>query len=130
MPRLFSYKDFESGSNKVRQFADKHAPVIICDREAARDCPFKVKVRIGTSVKHPNAPDHHYEYIQLWSLETLMGEVRLQRSSYGDDPLFIETEFSIIPKVSLRLKALAYCNRHGLWESEEVFVKVNESPNK
>ncbi len=126
MPRLFTYKDFDSGSDKVKQYADKHTPVIICEKEAERNKPFNVKVRIGTKVKHPNAPDHHYEYIQLWNLETLAGEIRLQRSSYGDDPLFIETEFTLIPKVSLRLEAIAYCNRHGLWISEEVFVKVKD----
>lgn len=126
MPRLFSYKDFESGSSKVKQYADKHTPIVICEDEAVRGEPFKVKVRIGTNVKHPNAPDHHYEYIQLWNLETLAGEIKLQRASYGDDPVFIETEFIIIPKVSLRLVALAYCNRHGLWRSEEVYVKIKD----
>ncbi|MDO9680017.1 MAG: desulfoferrodoxin family protein [Bacteroidales bacterium] len=124
MPRLFSYVDFAGGSDKVRNYADKHSPVIICNSEAERNTPFKVKVRIGTNVKHPNAPDHHYEYIQLWNLETLVGEVKLQRSSYGDNPVHIEADFTIIPKVSLRLTAVAYCNKHGLWRSEEVFVKV------
>ena len=124
MPRLFSYVDFAGGSDKVRNYADKHSPVIICNSEAERNTPFKVKVRIGTNAKHPNAPDHHYEYIQLWNLETLVGEVKLQRSSYGDNPVHIEADFTIIPKVSLRLTALAYCNKHGLWRSEEVFVKV------
>ncbi|HCT94222.1 MAG: hypothetical protein A2X19_08790 [Bacteroidetes bacterium GWE2_39_28] len=124
MPRLFSYVDFAGGSDKVRNYADKHSPVIICNSEAERNTPFKVKVRIGTNAKHPNAPDHHYEYIQLWNLETLVGEVKLQRSSYGDNPVHIEADFTIIPKVSLRLTAVAYCNKHGLWRSEEVFVKV------
>ncbi len=124
MPRLFSFDDFASGSEKVRSYADKHSPVIICESEAERNKPFRVKVKIGRSVKHPNAKDHHYEYIQLWNLETLIGEVKLQRASYGDDPVHIEADFTFIPKVSLRLTALAYCNKHGLWRSEEVFVKV------
>lgn len=128
MPRLFSYSQFASGSDKVKAYADKHSPVIICDNQALRDKPFKVKVRIGRSVKHPNLPDHHYEYIQLWNLETLISEVRLQRASYGDQPVQIETEFTFIPKVSMRLTAMAYCNKHGLWISEEVVVRVTEEP--
>jgi len=124
MPRLFSFDDFANGSEKVRSYADKHSPVIICESEAERNKPFRVKVKIGKSIKHPNAKDHHYEYIQLWNLETLIGEVKLQRASFGDDPVHIEADFTFIPKVSLRLTALAYCNKHGLWRSEEVFVKV------
>jgi len=124
MPRLFTYNEFENGSEKVRQYADKHSPVIICESTAERNKPFRVKVKIGKSVKHPNAPDHHYEYIQLWNLETLVGEIKLQRSSFGDLPVHIEAEFTIIPKTSLRLTALAYCNKHGLWQSEELFVPV------
>lgn len=126
MPRLFTYNEFENGSDKVRQYADKHSPVIICESTAERNKPFRVKVKIGKSVKHPNAPDHHYEYIQLWNLETLVGEIKLQRSSFGDLPVHIEAEFTIIPKTSLRLTALAYCNKHGLWQSEELFVPVTE----
>ncbi len=126
MPRLFTYNEFENGSEKVRQYADKHSPVIICESTAERNKPFRVKVKIGKSVKHPNAPDHHYEYIQLWNLETLVGEIKLQRSSFGDLPVHIEAEFTIIPKTSLRLTALAYCNKHGLWQSEVLFVPVTE----
>lgn len=126
MPRLFSSADFKSECIKVKQYADKHTPVVICDDNALRGKPFKVKVKIGTSVKHPNALDHHYQYIQLWNLETLVGEIKLQRASYGDGPIFIEVDFTIIPKVSMRLLALAYCNQHGLWRSEEVFVKVKD----
>jgi len=126
MPRLFSYKDFEQGTDKVRLYADKHSPVIICESEATRNKPFNVKVRIGRTIKHPNAPDHHYEYIQLWNLETLVGEIKLQRASYGDLPVQIEAGFTFIPKVSLRLTALAYCNKHGLWQSEEVYVTIKD----
>ena len=100
MPRLFTYNEFKNGSEKVRQYADKHSPVIICESTAERNKPFRVKVKIGKSVKHPNAPDHHYEYIQLWNLETLVGEIKLQRSSFGDLPVHIEAEFTIIPKTS------------------------------
>ena len=126
MPRLFSYDQFASGSEKVKTYADKHSPVIICDPEAKRNMPFTVKVRIGRTVKHPNTPEHHYEYIQLWNLETLISEIRLQRSSYGDQPVQIEVDFTFIPRVTMHLTAMAYCNKHGLWKSEAVTVRVKE----
>jgi len=124
MPRLFSYDHFAGGSESVRAFANKHSPVIICDTETQRNKPFNVKVRIGKTVKHPNSPEHHYQYIQLWNLETLIATIKLERASFGDLPIHIEANFTFVPKVSLRLRALAYCNKHGLWQSEEVFVKV------
>ena len=126
MPRIFSYNEFITGSTEVIKYADKHSPVIICNTEAQRNKPFKVKVKIGNNVKHPNTTEHHFEYVQLWSLETLLGETRLVQSSFGNDPVHIECEFIIFPKVSLRLTALAYCNKHGLWCSEEIFVQVND----
>jgi superoxide reductase len=126
MPRLFTYNNFATGSDKVRLYADKHSPVIICESEtvAVKNKPFKVRVKIGKTIKHPNTPEHHFEYVQLWNLETLVGEVRLQRASYGDQPIQIETDFTFIPKISLRLTAVAYCNKHGLWQSEEVFIPI------
>ncbi len=126
MPRIFSYNEFLTGSNEVRKYADKHSPVIICDTEAFRNKPFKVKVKIGDCVKHPNTVEHHFEYVQLWNLETLVGEARLVQSAYGNDPVHIECEFTILPKVSLRLTAIAYCNKHGMWRSEESFVQVKD----
>jgi len=126
MPRLFSYKDFEQGSDNVRNYADKHSPVIICEAEAIRNKSLTVKVRIGKTVKHPNTPEHHFEYVQLWNLETLLGEVKLQRASYGDMPVQIETDFTFIPKISLRLTAIAYCNKHGLWQSDEIFIQIKD----
>lgn len=128
MPRLFSYNNFATCSDKVRIYADKHSPVVICDSEvvAIRNKTFKVKVKIGKTIKHPNTPEHHFEYVQLWNLETLVGEVKLQRASYGDQPIQIETDFTFIPKISLRLTAVAYCNKHGLWQSEEVFIPIKD----
>lgn len=126
MPRIFSYNEFLTGSNEVIKYADKHSPVIICNSAAQRNKPFKVGVRIGSNVKHPNTIEHHFEYVQLWSLETLLGEFKLVQGSFGSDPIHIECEFIVLPKVSLRLTALAYCNKHGLWRSEETFVQVND----
>lgn len=124
MPRQFSYNDFANSSQTVQDFANKHSPVIICDTKAKRNEPFTVKVKIGKTIKHPNSPEHHYQYIQLWNLETLIATINLERASFGDQPIHVEANFTFTPKVSLRLKALAYCNQHGLWQSEEVFVKV------
>ncbi len=126
MPRLFTYSDFAHGSDIVRAYADKHTPVVVCATEVRRDEPFTATVRIGTQAKHPNTEVHHFVYIQLWNLETLIGEATLNSSVLGSEPLQIEVPFEVVPTVSMRLTALVYCNKHGLWRSEEVFVKVTD----
>lgn len=127
MPRMFSYSEFKGGNDDVKIYADKHSPVITCEPDALRDTKFKVNVRIGKTIAHPNKVDHHFEYIQLWDLETLLAEAHFSGTTFGSSPIMIEVDFYVVPSVSMRLKALAYCNKHGLWESEEVFVKVADS---
>ncbi len=126
MPRLFTYSDFAEGSEVVRTYADKHTPVVLCNTQARRDEMLPVKVRIGLQAKHPNTSVHHFVYVQLWDLETLVGQAELDTARLGETPLQIEVDFEVQPAVSMRLTALAYCNKHGLWRSEEVFVKVTD----
>ncbi|MDR0659984.1 MAG: hypothetical protein LBG19_04110 [Prevotellaceae bacterium] len=127
MPRIFSYNEFKDGIDEVKTYADKHSPVITCDDIAVRDSKFKVNVRIGKTIAHPNKADHRFEYVQLWDLETLLAEARFSAITFGRSPVMVEVDFYVVPLVSMRLKALAYCNKHGVWESEEVFVKVIDS---
>ncbi len=124
MPRIFCYNEFKDGNDEVKAYADKHSPVITCSPSAIRDAKLKVNVRIGRTVAHPNKTDHHFVYIQLWDLETLLAEAHFTSTTFGCSPVMVEVDFYVVPAVSMRLKALAYCNKHGLWESEEVFVKV------
>ena len=126
MPRIFTYSDFADKNALVKTYADKHTPVVLCNDTAVRDELFSVKVRIGTDAKHPNIFVHHFEYIQLWNLETLVGEVRLEQNNYTKEPIQIEVDFYLKPTLSMRLMALAYCNKHGLWRSEERFVKIKD----
>jgi len=127
MPRIFTYNNFKNGSQKMQNYADKHTPVVLCAPVAKRGDFFDITVRIGTKERHPNTPDHHFCTIQLWDLETMIGEVRLDHRALGVDPLHIAVRFTVIPQRSLRLTALAYCNKHGLWQSEEVFVHAPEA---
>ena len=127
MPRIFSYREFKDGNNEVKVYADKHSPIITCDSSAVRGVKIKVNVRIGITVAHPNEVDHRFEYVQLWDLETLLVEAHFSSTTFGDSPTMVEVDFYVVPSISMRLKVLAYCNKHGLWESEEVFVKVTDS---
>jgi superoxide reductase len=40
----------------------------------------------------------------------------------------VEIDFYIVPmKNKLKLQAMAYCTKHGLWESDPVEVEVKEA---
>lgn len=130
MPRIFSYSQLVSDNNEVNEYADKHSPVVTCAPSVAHGSMLKVNVRIGRTIAHPYAADHRFTYVQLWDLETLLAEAHFTLATYSSSPIMPEVDFYVRPKVSLRLKALAYCNKHGLWESEEVFVKVNDIPTE
>ena len=126
MPHIFTYNSFKNHNLRVSTYADKHTPVVLCASSAKRDMPFSVTVRIGIHEKHPNTTDHHFCYVQLWDLETLIAETRFDHKTLGNKPLHIEVSFTVIPQRSMRLSAMAYCNKHGLWQSEEVFVHAPE----
>jgi superoxide reductase len=36
----------------------------------------------------------------------------------------LEITFSVVPKRKLKLTALAYCTKHGVWQSQEKVVEV------
>jgi superoxide reductase len=85
--------------NTVDASKEKHVPVI--DKKDG-----SVKVKIG-SVPHPMEEKHYIEWIEV------MADGRSYRKflSPGDAP---EAEFEIS---ATDIKARAYCNVHGLWQS-------------
>ena len=44
--------------------------------------------------------------------------------SLGNEKSQTEVDFYIIPTKKLKLKAMSYCTKHGLWESEAKEVTV------
>jgi superoxide reductase len=85
--------------NTVDASKEKHVPVI-----EKKDG--SVKVKIG-SVPHPMEENHYIEWIEV------MADGRSYRKflSPGDAP---EADFEITAQ---DIKARAYCNVHGLWQS-------------
>jgi superoxide reductase len=35
-----------------------------------------------------------------------------------------EVDFYVVPTKKMKLTALAYCTKHGLWQSDEIVVEV------
>jgi superoxide reductase len=125
MPRVFKPVDIASLDKELmKDYFDRHTPVVLCEDKAIRGNKLRVKVKIGTDYQHPDDYDHFISYVQLWNRETFLAAVHFTPGVLGNKPENVEVDFYIVPKVSMNLSAMASCTKHGLWQSEERFVKV------
>ena len=111
--------------------AEKHVPVIMLLSPFNHGEPIEMEVSVGKEISHPNTVDHHISWIALYFVaEGSQLPVELARaefSAHGPD-IFTEpvlrTKIRIPPTPTSNsnsigtLLAVAYCNLHGLWESE------------
>jgi superoxide reductase len=42
----------------------------------------------------------------------------------GNQPGHVEVDFHIVPQRNMKLTAMSYCTKHGLWQSDEIVVEV------
>ena len=105
--------------------AEKHVPVITVPSSPfpVPSSPIEIEVAVGKEIPHPNTLEHHIAWIALYFVadgSTLPVELaRAEFASHGPDIFtapILKTTITL-PK-SGTLHALAYCNIHGLWESE------------
>jgi len=107
-----------------RDFIDRHSAFIHADNHAVKGEKFKVNIKIGNEYKHPDDFDHYISSIQLWDGERLLAEATFLAGAQGGAPSQVEVDFYIVPTKTLKLIALAYCTKHGLWQSDEKVVEV------
>jgi len=125
MPRVFKAVDISKEEKELRKdYFDRHAPRIICDKTAKRNEKFKVKVMVGEHYTHPDDPDHYINHVQLWNRETFLAEAHFAPGTLANLSGNLEVDFYIVPKVSMNLSAMAVCTNHGLWQSDPVEVNV------
>ncbi len=126
MPRVFKALDIENEEKEVKKdYLDRHMPHVICPGEVRKGEIFRVKVKMGNEYPHPDDHDHYISIIQLWNRETLLAETRYSSGAYGNKPVHVEVDYYIsAPEVSMNLSAMAVCTKHGLWQSEDKYVKV------
>ena len=111
--------------------AEKHAPAISAPDAAKAGEPVAVSAAVGDAIPHPNTPRHHIAWIALYFLpdgaklpvELARAEFSAHGASATDvpGPAFTEPRLSATVKLakSGTLQAVAYCNLHGLWQSEK-----------
>ena len=128
MPKINKYQDISQIERvEKKDYIDRHSPFIHCENTAKKGEKFKVKVKVGNEYSHPDDFDHYIAYVQLWNGETLLGQATFTPGTLGNQKDHVEVDFYIIPTSNkLKLTAMAYCTKHGLWESEIKEVNVSE----
>ena len=118
MPKINNYVDISTlDKDAKKDYFDRHSPFIHCADNAKKGDKFTVKIKVGDQYPHPDDHDHFIKYVQLWNGETLMGETYFTSGVLGNEPGNVEVDFYIVPQRKLRLTAMSYCTKHGLWQS-------------
>jgi len=111
---------------------EKHVPAIDAPDAVKAGEAFEIAVCVGKEIAHPNTTLHFIEWISLYFIEDgKTAPVSLGRfefsahgaSAEGADKGGVYTEPKATVKVKLAksgtIKAVSYCNIHGLWEGEK-----------
>lgn len=127
MPTINRYVDIsEVERESKKDYIDRHSPFIHCESSAKKGEKFQVKVKVGNEYSHPDDFDHYIAYVQLWDGERLLGQATFTPGTLGNEKSQVEVDFYIIPTKKLKLTAMSYCTKHGLWESDPIEVEVTE----
>jgi len=73
---------------------------------------------------HPDDFDHYISYVQLWNGENMLAQTNFTAGTLGSAAGHVEVDFYIVPTKKMKLTAMAFCTKHGLWQSDEVVVEV------
>ncbi len=101
---------------------EKHVPVIEVKEKGEW---VVVEVSVGKEIPHPNTPEHHIQWLELYfqpegsKFPFLVGRWEAAGHGYGDSTLFTDPYLIARFKTekSGTLYALSFCNIHGLWSS-------------
>ena len=125
--------------NKLSEFvktadfkSEKHVPVIDCPDAVKAGEWFTVNITVGKEIAHPNTTEHHIAWIAVHFLpagaKTTVEIGRFEFSAHGQSPtgpnqgpVYTDSTVTIRVKATTggMIFATAYCNIHGLWESDK-----------
>jgi len=92
----------------------KHTPVLDVPDEVRAGVPFAIALKVGgiEGVEHPNLLGHWINWVDLYAGDRLLG--RTEFAPVVSQP---EATLHIALDESATLRAVAYCNLHGVWEA-------------
>jgi len=128
MPKINRYVDIDTVEREAKKdYIDRHSPFITCEGTAKAGEPFSVTVRVGNEYTHPDDPDHYIHSIMLFDGETLLARADFAAGTLGGQGAKGQATvtFHVVPAgKKMKLSAIAYCTKHGLWEGDPVEVTV------
>jgi len=123
--KINKYEDISQIDKEAKKdYIDRHSAFVHCENSATKGEKFKVKVKVGDEYAHPDDFDHYIAYVQLWNGETFLAQANFEAGTLGSMAGQVEIDFYIVPNKKMKLSAMAYCTKHGLWQSDEVTVEV------
>ena len=123
--KINKYEDISQIDRDAKKdYIDRHSPFVHCENSAKKGEPFQVKIKVGNEYVHPDDFDHYIAYVQLWNGENMLAQTNYTAGSLGSAAGHVEVDFFIVPTKKMKLTAMAFCTKHGLWQSDEVVVEV------
>lgn len=107
-----------------RDYIDRHSAFIEVEKEVKKGEMLSVTVRVGDQYPHPDDFDHYISFVQLYNGQTLVAQANFEPGSvFGNGEAGnLKVTFNVVANKNLSLTAMAYCTKHGLWESDTVKV--------
>ncbi len=128
MPKINRYVDISSVDKETKKdYIDRHSPFIECADQAKAGEKFPITVRMGKEYSHPDDAEHYIKSIQLYDSAILLAEAGFPSGTLGGTGQKSQAEvtFNVVPSGSkMRLTAISYCTKHGLWECDVTEVAV------
>jgi superoxide reductase len=123
--KINRYQDISEIDREAKKdYIDRHSAFVHCDANAKEGEKFKVNVMVGDEYAHPDDFDHFISWVQLWNGENMLAQANFTAGAMGSKAVNLEVDFYVVPKKNMKLTAMAFCTKHGLWQSEEVVVEV------
>lgn len=125
--KINTYVDIATLDKEAKKdYIDRHSAFVHCASTAKKGDKFKVNVKVGDEYVHPDDFDHYISFVQLWNGENMLAQANFSAGVLGNNPGHVEVDFYIVPTKNMKLMAMAFCTKHGLWQSNEVVVEVTD----
>ena len=97
---------------------EKHVPFIEKKKGHGPEQADVIHVVVGKETPHPNTPEHHIAWVELYGVKPDGQVVSLARAAFA--PGYTDPNITFhVPTVDQfkSFHVLSYCNIHGLWQN-------------